>query len=196
MTLPLGARLSELFTLKSWLRIAPWPLPLWSVEKMAGLVGATCTGRGSEGVAHPSRLTVMLEVELPATSYGTVALICVAETKMSGAATLPNRSALPPSEEPTWPLAGVNRTPSEGAFISAPKTDTISPGETRISRKLAPLVIARRTGWHGSFTIWNVFWPECQSSLRPAKPGTSGWGSVGFVAANRTLKISGNVVDI
>src|SRR5579883_212963 len=47
-TEPAAAGFDAEFRLPSWLRIAPWPLPLASAVNRPGAVGETVSGKGSE----------------------------------------------------------------------------------------------------------------------------------------------------
>src|SRR5260370_15997235 len=106
--------------------------------------------------ATPPRTTVTL-VPIPvlsrlATSYGTMALICKAETKIIGAGTLSNNTCVPPSVTSILPLTGVNSKPGAGPMFE-PKMLIISPGETGPGAKLAPFTIDTIIGGAAAATV-------------------------------------------
>ncbi len=63
-TLFLAAALSVPFTVLSWLRIAPWPLPPWLNEKIAGAVATICTWNMAD-VDPPYWIVMVAELKLP-----------------------------------------------------------------------------------------------------------------------------------
>ena len=76
--LPLAAGLVCVFSEESAFRMAPGPVPLPFCVKIPGAVAASCR-LGSFDVC-PAKITSTNGALLPATSYGTMALIWVALT--------------------------------------------------------------------------------------------------------------------
>ena len=115
----------------------------------------------------PSLITVM-GIEPPVilefgfkTGYGTMALICVAETYRMGAATLPNMTVVAPSAVSTWPWSGVKLRPGVGPRL-VPKILMISPGDTEPPMKLAALTMAVTAGPVAADTVrFTVIFAVC-----------------------------------
>src|SRR5579883_313284 len=97
-------------------------------------------------VAPPNCTVTVAVVTLPI-SYGTIALICVAETYVSGAGTLLKRTLTPPRLVETIPLDVSVRFAGVMGPRLLPKMLTISPGATElVGCKLAALFIELITG--------------------------------------------------
>src|SRR5437667_277403 len=119
----------------SWLRIEPCPLPFCVWAKIAGALGVTFTANEADAV--PLFITTAKTLESVETSYGTIALIWFADTKISGAAMPLKVTDVSPSVVATKPDDVSFKPIGVAGPMFEPKIDTSSPGDTPPSRKSA-----------------------------------------------------------
>src|ERR1039457_2696442 len=106
-------------------RIAPWPVPLEFMVKIAGAKAARLTVWAAPAV--PYNVAARVAVDCPANSHGTCRFTCRPETKYKGAAVPP-----PNSNERFCRLvtSGRSVSPDEEARKKSPKTSAMLPGAT------------------------------------------------------------------